>query len=104
MAENKERTEHRRATDGECPDGECLAQRQVSEAVLTTKVNGIIALSGVAVGLLAYSVFWQAPTIKEMFKGDIVRLEKVELGLKNKQENIELRVHDLELANKNRRR
>jgi hypothetical protein len=48
-----------------CSTPSCLTARQVTEAVLKTKMNWVIVLSGAAVGLLSFSVFWQAPMLKE---------------------------------------
>jgi hypothetical protein len=51
--------------DTVCSTPSCLTARQVTEAVLKAKMNWIIALSVSAVGLLSFSVFWQAPMLKE---------------------------------------
>jgi hypothetical protein len=62
-----------------CSTPSCLTARQVTEAVLKTKMNWIIILSGAAVGLLSFSVFWQAPTLKESQTKEI-NLIRVELA------------------------
>jgi hypothetical protein len=47
-----------------CSTPSCLTARQVTEAVLKTKLNWTILLSGMAVGLLTYSVLVQAPDLR----------------------------------------
>lgn len=62
-----------------CSTPSCLTARQVTEAVLKTKMNWVIALSGAAVGLLSFSVFWQAPMLKESQTKEINQI-RVELA------------------------
>jgi hypothetical protein len=50
--------------DTVCSTPSCLTARQVTEAVLKTKLNWTIFLSGLAVSLLAYSVLVQAPDLR----------------------------------------
>jgi hypothetical protein len=70
-------------TDPTCATPTCLTDRQVKEAVLTTKMNSIIGLCLVAVGLLSYSVFWQAPTIRAEMAKEINRLDTADREMKS---------------------
>lgn len=83
-------------TDASCPDSACLSDRQVKEAVLATKMNGIIALSLIAVGLLSYSVFWQAPSIRAEVTKEINRLDNTDRDIKSDIERMSLRLGALE--------
>jgi hypothetical protein len=65
--------------DTVCSTPSCLTARQVTEAVLKTKMNWVIALSGAAVTLLTYSVLWQAPMLKESQTKEINQI-RVELA------------------------
>lgn len=79
-----------------CLTPTCLTDRQVKEAVLTTKMNSIIGLCLVAVGLLSYSVFWQAPTIRAEMAKEINRLDTADRDIKADFERLSLRVTALE--------
>lgn len=83
-------------TDPTCSAPNCLADRQVNEAVLTTKMNIAIALSVLAVGLLSYSVFWQAPTIRAEMAKEINRLDGVDRETKSDIDHLKQRVAALE--------
>ena len=80
----------------ECLTPTCLTDRQVKEAVLSTKMNGIIALSLVAVGLLSYSVFWQAPAIRSEMAKEISRLDTKDTKLQTDLDHLGARVTMLE--------
>lgn len=75
-----------------CLTPECLVNRQVKEAVLTTKMNGILALCAIAVGLLSYSVFWQAPS----FRSEVQRLDNTDREIKSDMERMGGRLAALE--------
>jgi hypothetical protein len=79
-----------------CLTPSCLTDRQVKEAVLATKMSIIIGLSLVAVGLLSYSVFWQAPTIKAEMAKEINRLDSVDREHKSDFDRLSDRVSQLE--------
>ena len=72
-----------------CLTPSCLTDRQVNEAVLSTKLTGVLTLSAIAVGLLSYSVFWQAPNIRADFTKEINRLD-------NTDRSLDLRISALE--------
>ena len=72
-----------------CLTPSCLTDRQVKEAVLSTKLTGVLTLSAIAVGLLSYSVFWQAPSIRADFTKEINRLD-------NTDRSLDLRISALE--------
>lgn len=82
--------------DTSCSTPSCLTARQVKEAVLTTKMNSIIGLCLVAVGLLSYSVFWQAPTIRSEMAKEINRLDTADREVKADFERLADRVSALE--------
>lgn len=82
--------------DQSCLTPSCLADRQVKEAVFTTKMNGIIVLCTMAVGLLSYSVFWQAPTIRAEQAKEINRLDNADRDLKSDFDRLCTRVSALE--------
>lgn len=65
----------------ECATPTCLTDRLVKESVLSAKLSGVLALSAVAVGLLSYSVFWQAPNIRADVAKEINRLDTVDRSL-----------------------
>jgi len=72
-----------------CLTPSCLTDRQVKEAVMSTKLTGVLTLSAIAVGLLSYSVFWQAPSIRADFTKEINRLD-------NTDRSLDLRISALE--------
>jgi hypothetical protein len=74
----------------------CLVDRETTEAIITTKMNGLIGLCVVAVGLLSYSVFWQAPSIRTDIAREINRLDTQDTKLRTDLDNIGLRVSTLE--------
>lgn len=83
-------------TEPICSTPSCLTDRQVKEAVLTTKMNSLIGLSMLAVGLLSYSVFWQAPTLRADFAKEVNRLDIADREIKADFERLSLRVSELE--------
>lgn len=83
-------------TEPICNTPSCLTDRQVKEAVLTTKMNSLIGLSMLAVGLLSYSVFWQAPTMRAEFTKEINRLDTADREIKSDFERLSMRVSELE--------
>jgi cell division protein FtsL len=79
-----------------CSTPSCLTDRQVKEAVLTTKMNIIIFLSSIAVGLLGYSVYWQAPTLRAEMAKEINRLDDADHEQKVETDKLKDRVAALE--------
>jgi len=79
-----------------CLTPNCLTDRQVKEAVLTTKMNTVVALCITAVGLLSYSVFWQAPVMRAEVAKEINRLDNVDRDIKSDMERMGLRITALE--------
>lgn len=79
-----------------CLTPSCLTDRQVKEAVMSTKLTGVLTLSAIAVGLLSYSVFWQAPTIRAEMAKEINRLDTTDREMKSDMERMGLRISALE--------
>lgn len=84
-------------TDNTCLSPQCLTDRQVKEAVLTTKMNSLIGLSVLAVGLLSYSVLWQAPAMRAESAKEINRLDTSDRDIKADIERLSLRVSAIEI-------
>lgn len=82
--------------DTNCSAPSCQSDRKVAESVLTTKLNWTIALSSLAVVLLAYSVLWQAPTIRAEMAKEINRLDGVDRDTKADLDHLKQRVAALE--------
>ena len=83
-------------SDQGCLTPTCLTDRQVKEAVLTTKMNTIVALCITAVGLLSYSVFWQAPVMRAEVAKEINRLDNADRDIKSEIKSMDLRISALE--------
>ena len=79
-----------------CLTPTCLTDRQVKEAVLSTKMNGILELPAVAAGLLRYSVFWQAPVMRAEMAKEINRLDIRDTKLQTDLDYLGARVTMLE--------
>jgi hypothetical protein len=82
--------------DSTCLTPTCQTDRKVKETELVTMMKCGIALSLLAVGLLSYSVFWQAPTIRAEMAKEINRLDTADRDLKSDFDRLSLRVSDLE--------
>lgn len=80
----------------DCATPTCLTDRLVKESVLSTKLTGVLTLSAIAVGLLSYSVFWQAPTIRADVAKEINRLDTTDREIKSDIERMGLRISALE--------
>lgn len=83
-------------SDQTCLTPSCLTDRQVKEAVMSTKLTGVLTLSAIAVGLLSYSVFWQAPNIRADVAKEINRLDNVDRTIHSDMERMGLRITALE--------
>lgn len=68
---------------------------------METKLNGIIALLCMGVGLMGYSVMWQAPNIRTDIAKEIGKLEKADTIIDNKINDTNRRVEALEKASIN---
>jgi len=64
--------------------------------VLSAKLSGVLILCGIAVGLLSYSVFWQAPTIRAEMAKEINRLDNSDRSIQSDIERMGLRISALE--------
>jgi hypothetical protein len=80
----------------ECQTPSCLGDRRVKETELATMMKCGIGLSLLAVGLLSYSVFWQAPSMRADFAKEINRLDDADRSIQSDIERMGLRISALE--------
>lgn len=63
---------------------------------MMTWLKGLVGISTLCAGLLSYSVFWQAPTLRLEIAKEIARIEQRTVKLEEKMDAIVCRIETLE--------